>query len=70
METHFNTLTFNNTSLNIDRRTHPIINVNGWNGTMIVYDNFTTLSLHETFTYLKAKYIAATFNANTRKLFI
>jgi hypothetical protein len=26
--------------------------------------------LHETFTYLKAKYIAATFNANTRKLFI
>jgi hypothetical protein len=28
-ETHFNTLTSNNTSLNIDTRTHSMINVNG-----------------------------------------
>jgi hypothetical protein len=34
---------------------------------MIIYDNFTTLSSHETFTSLGAKYIVATFNANTRK---
>jgi hypothetical protein len=53
--------------LNIDRRTHSIISVNGQNGTMIVHDNFTTLSSHETFTYLKVEYIATTFNANTRK---
>jgi hypothetical protein len=67
-ETHFNTLTSNNTSLNIDTRTHSMINVNGWTSTMIIYDNFTTLSSHETFTYLGAKYIAATFNANTRNV--
>jgi hypothetical protein len=41
--------------------------VNGQNGTMIIYDNFTTLSPHETFTSLKAEYIATTFNANTKK---
>jgi hypothetical protein len=34
---------------------------------MIIYDNFTTLSSHETFTSLKVEYIAATFNTNTRK---
>jgi len=34
---------------------------------MIIYDNFTTLSSHETFTSLGVEYIAATFNANTRK---
>jgi len=34
---------------------------------MIIYDNFTTLSSHETFTSLGAEYIATTFNANTRK---
>jgi hypothetical protein len=66
-ETHFNTLTSNNTSLNIDTRTHSTISVSGWNNTMIIYDNFTTLSPHETFTSLGAKYIATTFNANTRK---
>jgi len=66
-ETHFNTLTSNNTSLNIDTRTHSIIHVNGWNDTIIIYDNFTTLSSHETFTSLGTKYIEATFNANTRK---
>ncbi len=44
-----------------------MISVNGRNGTMIIYDNFTTLSSHETFTSLGAKYIATTFNANTRK---
>ena len=66
-ETHFNTLTSNNTSLNTDTRTHSMISVNGWNGTMIIYDNFTTLSSHKTFTSLGTKYIAATFNANTRK---
>jgi predicted transglutaminase-like protease len=44
-----------------------MISVNGQNGTMIIYDNFTTLSSHETFTSLLAEYIAATFNANTRK---
>jgi hypothetical protein len=64
-ETRFNTLTFYNTSLNIDTRTHSMISVNGWNGTMIIYDNFTTLSSHETFTSLGVEYIATTFNANT-----
>jgi hypothetical protein len=67
-ETHFNTLMSNNPSLNIDMRTHSIINVNGWNFTMIIYDNFTTLSSHETFTSLRTKYIVATFNGNTRKV--
>ncbi len=45
-----------------------MISVNGQNGTMIIYDNFTTLSSHETFTFLGVEYIAATFNANTRKI--
>ncbi len=67
-ETHFNTLTSNNTSLNIDTRTHSMISVNGRNGTMIIYDNFTTLSSHETFTYLRAEYITTTLNTNTRKV--
>ncbi len=67
-ETHFNILMFNNTSSNIDTRTHSMINVNGWNGTMIIYDNFTTLSSHETFTSLGLEYITTTFNANTRKV--
>jgi len=58
---------FNNTSSNIDTRTHTMINVNGRNGTMIMYDNFTTLSSHETITSLGAEYIATTFNANTTK---
>jgi hypothetical protein len=35
--------------------------------TMIICDNFTTLSSHETFTSLRIKYIATIFNANTRK---
>jgi len=56
---------FNNTSLNIDARTHLMINVNGWNGTMIIYDNFTSLSSHKTFTSLRVEYVAATCNANT-----
>jgi len=51
-ETHFNTLTSNNTSLNTDTRTHSMISVNGQNGIMIIYDNSTTLSSHETFTSL------------------
>jgi hypothetical protein len=34
---------------------------------MIIYDNFTTLSSHETITFLKVEYIVATFNANVRK---
>jgi len=67
-ETFFNTLMFNNTSLNIDTKTHSMISVNGRNGTMIIYDNFTTLSSHETFTSLRVEYIAATFNANTKKV--
>jgi hypothetical protein len=58
---------FNNTSSNIDIITHSVIIVNGQNGTMIIYDNFTTLSSHETFTSLGVEYIAATLNANTRK---
>jgi hypothetical protein len=58
----------NKTSLNIDTKTHSMIRVNGRNGTMIIYDNFvTTLSSHETFTSLGVGYIAATFNANTKK---
>jgi hypothetical protein len=32
-----------------------------------MYDNFTTLSSHETFTSLGVEYIATTFNANIRK---
>jgi hypothetical protein len=35
---------------------------------MIIYDIFTTLSSHETFTSLRVEYIAATFYANTRKI--
>jgi len=66
-ETHFNTFMSNNTSLNIDTKTHSMINVNDWNCTMIIYDNFTTLSSHEAFTCLGIEYIATTFNANTRK---
>ncbi len=66
-QTHFNTLAFNNTSLNIDTKTHSMINVNGWNGTMIIYENFTTLSSHGTFTSLGAKYIATTFNTNIKE---
>ncbi len=66
-ETYFNTLMFNNTSSNIDTRTHSMISVNGQNGTMIIYDNFTTLSSHETITSLGAEYIATTLNANTIK---
>jgi hypothetical protein len=57
----------NNTSLNIDTRTHSMISVNDRNGTMIIYDNFTTLSSHETFTSLGVEYITTTFNANSRK---
>jgi hypothetical protein len=45
-----------------------MISVNGRNGTMIIYDNFTTLSSHEIVTSLRAEYIAATLNANTRKV--
>jgi hypothetical protein len=67
-ETHFNTLTSNNTSLNINTRTHSMISVNGWNGSTIIYDNFTTLSSHETFTSLRVEYITTTFNANTRNV--
>ncbi len=66
-ETHFNTLTSNNTPFNIDTKTHSMININGRNGKMITYDNFTTLSSHETFTSLGIEDIATTFNANTEK---
>jgi hypothetical protein len=34
---------------------------------MIIYDNFTTLSSHKTFTSLGVEYITTTFNENTRK---
>jgi hypothetical protein len=44
-----------------------MININGRNGKMITYDNFTTLSSHETFTSLGIEDIATTFNANTEK---
>ncbi len=57
----------NNTSLNIDTRTHSMISVSGRNSTIIIHDNFTTLSSHKTFTSLGTEYIATTFNANTRK---
>jgi len=57
----------NNTSLNIDTRTHSMSSVNGQNDAMIIYDNFITLSSQETFTSLGIEYIAATLNANTRK---
>jgi hypothetical protein len=63
-ETHFNTLTSNNISLNIHLRIHSMINVNGWNGTMIIYNNFTTLSSQETFISLEVEHIVTTFNAN------
>jgi hypothetical protein len=42
-----------------------MITVNGQNGTMIVYDNFTTLSSHKTFTSLKVEYIVTTFKVKT-----
>ncbi len=35
--------------------------------TMIIYDKFIILSLHETFIILEVEYITKTFNANTRK---
>jgi hypothetical protein len=35
---------------------------------MIIYDNFITLSSHETFTSLGAESIITTFNANTRNV--
>jgi len=44
-----------------------MISVNDRNGTMIIYDNFTTLSSHEAFTCLGIEYITTTFNANIRK---
>jgi hypothetical protein len=44
-----------------------MISVNGRNGTMIIYANFTTLLSYETFTSLGFEYIASTFNANTKK---
>ncbi len=53
--------------MNINTTTHSTISVDGWNVTMIIYDNFTTLSSHETFAYLGVEYIATTFNVNTRK---
>ncbi len=65
-EMHFNANT-KKTPLNINTTTHSTISVNGRNVTMIIYDNFTTLSSHETFTYLGVEYIATTFNVNTRK---
>jgi hypothetical protein len=34
---------------------------------MVIYDKFTTLSSHETFTILGIEFIIATFNANTRQ---
>ncbi len=58
---------FNNTFSNIDTKTHSMISVNGQNGTMIIYDNFTTLSSHKTFTSFGVEYIVATLNANTRR---
>lgn len=33
---------------------------------MILYENFITLPLYETFTSLNVEYIATTFNINTR----
>jgi len=56
---------FNYTSLKTDTRTHLMISVNEQNGTMFVYDNFTTLSSHKTFTFLKIEYIVATFRVKT-----
>jgi hypothetical protein len=35
-----------------------------------ILDNFTTLSSHQTFTSLRAKYIVTTFNAKIEKLVI
>jgi hypothetical protein len=34
---------------------------------MVIYDKFTTLSSHETFTILGVEFITTTFNANIRK---
>jgi len=44
-----------------------MINVNGQNGTMIIYDNFTTLSSHEIVTFLGVECIVATLNVNIGK---
>jgi hypothetical protein len=57
----------NNTSSNIDTITHSMINVNGQNCTMIIHDNFITLSSDKTFTSSRVEYIVTTFNANKRK---
>jgi hypothetical protein len=34
---------------------------------MIIYDKFTTLSSHETFSNLKIEFITITFSTNTKK---
>ncbi len=44
------------------------INTYAQNDTMILYDKFTTLSSHETFTILGPEFIITTFNTNTRKV--
>jgi hypothetical protein len=44
-----------------------MINVNGQNCTMIIHDNFITLSSDKTFTSSRVEYIVTTFNANKRK---
>ncbi len=43
------------------------INVYAQNFTMIIYDKFTTLSSHETFTILGVEFIIAIFNTNIIK---
>jgi len=53
--------------LSLIQKKHSSINVYAHNGTMIIYDKFTTLSSHETFTILGMEFTTATFNTNTRE---
>jgi hypothetical protein len=66
-ETHFDPLSSNVISF-IDSKKHLSINVYAQNGTMIIYDKFTTLSSYETFTILGVRYITTTFNTNYKKV--
>ncbi len=50
--------------LSLIQKKHSSINVYAHNGTMIIYDKFTTLSSHETFTILGMEFTIATFNTN------
>lgn len=66
-ETHLN-LQISQISSFIDSTNYSSINACGRDDTMIVYDHYTILTLHETFTTLGVEYIATIFDGNTSKI--